>query len=75
MSSTQLTDYLRYEPYLNAICETDDTKKAGLLLEARSTLEERLLGPVRPGSDEEKAIKNARHSSQGRIRSSNGFLK
>ena len=57
--SGQLTNYLWFESYLNAICETDDTKQAGRILEARSALEERLLSPVGPGSNEEKAIKNA----------------
>jgi hypothetical protein len=58
MSST-LTNYLWFDSYLNAICETDDTKKVGRILEARSALEERLLSPVRAGSDEEKAIQTA----------------
>ena len=57
--STQLTNYSWFESYVNAICEADDTKKAGLLLEARSAVEQRLLSPVRPGSDEDKAIKAA----------------
>ena len=57
--SGQLTNYLWFDSYLNAICETDDTKQAGRILEARSALEERLLSPVGPGSDEEKAINNA----------------
>jgi hypothetical protein len=59
MNSTQLTNYLWFESYLNAICETDDTRAAGRILEARSALEERLLSPVAPGSEEETAIKNA----------------
>jgi hypothetical protein len=59
MSSTHLTDYLWFDSYLNAICETDEMKKAGRILEARSALEERLLSPVRQGSDEEKAIQTA----------------
>jgi hypothetical protein len=54
-----LTNYLWFESYMSAICETDETKKAGRILEARSALEERLLSPVKAGSDEEKAIKNA----------------
>jgi hypothetical protein len=54
-----LTNYLWFETYMNAICETDDTRIASRILEARSALEERLLSPVRPDSDEEKAIKNA----------------
>jgi|HubBroStandDraft_5_1064220.scaffolds.fasta_scaffold676683_1 hypothetical protein len=58
MSST-LTDYLWFETYMKAICESDDTRIVSRILEARSALEERLLSPVRPGSDEEKAIKNA----------------
>ena len=58
--SGQLTNYLWFESYLNAICETDDTKQAGRILEAWSALEERLLSPVGPGSDEEKAINSAR---------------
>jgi hypothetical protein len=58
MSST-LTDYLWLDSYLNAICETDDMKKGGLLLEARSALEQRLLSPIAPGSDEDRAIRTA----------------
>jgi hypothetical protein len=54
-----LTNYLWFESYMNAICETDETRKAGRILEARSALEERLMSPVKAGSDEEKAIKNA----------------
>jgi hypothetical protein len=57
--SFQLTNYLWFESYVNAICETDDTRIAGRILEARSALEERLLSPVTPGSDEEKAIQTA----------------
>jgi hypothetical protein len=57
--STQLTNYLWFDSYLNAIYETDDMKKAGRILEARSALEERLLSPIQPGSDEEKAIQTA----------------
>jgi hypothetical protein len=55
----RLTNYLWYESYWNAVCETDDTKKAGSILEARSAIEQRLLSPVAPGSDEEEAIKKA----------------
>ena len=54
-----LTNYLWFESYQNAICETDETKKAGLLLEVRSALEQRLLSPVRSNSEEEVAINNA----------------
>ena len=54
-----LTNYLWFDSYLNAICETDETRISGRILEARSALEERLLSPVRPGSDEEKAIQTA----------------
>ncbi len=54
-----LTNYLWFESYMNAICETDDTRIAGRILEARSALEERLLSPVTPGSDEERAIQTA----------------
>jgi hypothetical protein len=54
-----LTNYLWFQSYQNAICETDETKKAGLLLEARSALEQRLLSPVRSNSEEEVAINNA----------------
>ena len=65
MSSMHLANYLWFESYLNAICETDETTKAGRILEARSALEERLLSPVRPGSDEEEAIKNAQVGPAG----------
>jgi hypothetical protein len=57
--SSMLTNYLWYESYVKAICETDETRKPGRILEARSALEQRLLSPVRPGSDEDRAIKNA----------------
>jgi hypothetical protein len=57
--STHLANYLWFEPYLNAICETDDVRAAGRILEARSALEERLLSPLKPGSEEETAIKSA----------------
>jgi hypothetical protein len=55
----RLTNYLWFESYMNAICETDNTRIAGRILEARSALEERLLSPVTPGSDEERAIQTA----------------
>jgi hypothetical protein len=58
-TTMHFTNYLWYESYLNAICETDETRKAGRILEARSALEERLLSPVQPGSDEEGAIQTA----------------
>jgi hypothetical protein len=54
-----LTNYLWFESYINAISETDDTRIAGRILEARSALEERLLSPITPGSDEERAIQSA----------------
>ena len=54
-----LTNYLWFETYMNAICETDSTRIASRILEARSALEERLLSAVEPGSDEDRAIKNA----------------
>jgi hypothetical protein len=57
--SAQLTNYLWFEPYLNAICETDETMRPGRILEARSAIEQRLLSPVTPGSDEERAIRSA----------------
>jgi hypothetical protein len=59
MKSTHLANYLWFESYLNAICETDDARTAGRILEARYALEERLLSPVAPGSEEETAIKSA----------------
>jgi hypothetical protein len=57
--STHLTNYLWFEPYLNAICETDETLIRSRVLEARSALEQRLLSPVTPGSDEDRAIRSA----------------
>lgn len=59
MSSTILTNYLWFEPYRNAVCETDDTKLPSRILEARSALEQRLLSPVAAGSDEDRAIQSA----------------
>jgi hypothetical protein len=59
MNSTILTNYLWFEPYKNAVCETDDTRLASRILEARSALEQRLLSPVMAGSDEDRAIQSA----------------
>jgi hypothetical protein len=45
------------EPYIAAIYETDDANMAGRILEATSAIEQRLLSPVEPGSEEDRAIK------------------
>jgi len=51
--------YLWEEPYIAAIYETDDANMAGRILEATSAIEQRLLSPVEPFSDEDRAIQNA----------------
>jgi hypothetical protein len=51
--------HLWEEPYIAAIYETDDANMAGRILEATSAIEQRLLSPVEPGSQEDRAIKNA----------------
>jgi hypothetical protein len=38
--------YLWQQMYLAAICETDDARVDGRILEARSAIEERLLSPI-----------------------------
>jgi len=38
---------------------TDDANTHGLILEAASAIEQRLLRPVEPGSEEERALKIA----------------
>jgi hypothetical protein len=45
--------------YIGALLETDDSKLAHRVLEALVAIEQRLLSPVEPGSDEEKALKTA----------------
>ena len=45
--------------YIGALLETDDSKRAHRVLEALVAIEQRLLSPVEPGSDEEKALKTA----------------
>jgi hypothetical protein len=42
-------------PYLEAVCETDDSLMEGRILEARAALEQRLLSPVE--GEEYRAIK------------------
>ena len=49
--------YLWEEPYIAAIYETDDANMAGRILEATSAIEQRLLSPVEPGLEEDRAIK------------------
>jgi hypothetical protein len=39
--------YLWQQMYLAAICETDDARVDGRILEARSAIEERLLSPIK----------------------------
>jgi hypothetical protein len=51
--------YLWEEPYLAAIYESDEANMPGRILEATSAIEQRLLSPVEPGSEEESAIRNA----------------
>jgi hypothetical protein len=57
MGTTRSTYYLWYGPYWEAICETDDSKLAGRILEARAAFEQRLLSPV--DEEEYRAIKRA----------------
>ena len=45
--------------YIGALLETDDSKLAHRTYEAVAAIEQRLLSPLEPGSDEEKALKTA----------------
>ena len=45
--------------YIGALLETDDSKLARRVYEALAAIEQRLLSPIEPGSDEEKALKTA----------------
>ena len=54
-----LPTYAWQEPYIAAVRETDDEKMLGRILEATSAIEQRLLSPVEPGSEEDRAIKKA----------------
>jgi hypothetical protein len=56
----RLAEYLWHASYWEAICETDDSLVAGRILQARSALEQRLLSPIDPDSEEYRAIKNAK---------------
>ena len=47
------------EPYRNAVAETDISRKPHLIYEAIASIEQRLLNPVEPSSDEEMALKEA----------------
>jgi hypothetical protein len=58
----RLGNYLWYAPYYEAICETDDSLMPGRILEARAALEQRLLSPIEPSSEEMRAILNAQTS-------------
>ena len=50
--------YLWHQTYLDAMCETDDARLPGRILEARSAIEQRLLSPIDPA--EFAAIENAK---------------
>jgi hypothetical protein len=45
--------------YIGALLETVDSKLGHRVYEALAAIEQRLLSPVEPGSDEEKALKTA----------------
>jgi len=51
--------YLWQAPYWDAVCETDDSLMPGRILEAFAAIEQRLLSPIEPDSDELKAIRHA----------------
>jgi hypothetical protein len=51
--------YLWQQDYIAAILETDDAKLPHLIYEAIAAIEQRLLSPVEPGSQEEKALEAA----------------
>jgi hypothetical protein len=51
--------YAWQERYIAAVRETDDANTLGLILEAASAIEQRLLLPLEPGSDEDRALKIA----------------
>ena len=53
------TVYSWQPDYIGALLETDDSKLAHRTYEALAAIEQRLLSPVEPGSDEEKALKTA----------------
>jgi hypothetical protein len=57
--SRQLTNYLWYEPYWDAIYETDHSSMDSRILEALAAIEQRLLAPVEFNCDEDRAIKSA----------------
>ena len=54
--------YAWQQPYIAAVCETDDDKMPGHILEAVSAIEQRLLSPVERGSEEERAIQNTQRA-------------
>src|ERR1700753_3012738 len=54
-----LTNYLWFDTYMSAICETDETRIVLRIRRARSVLEQRLVSPLRPNPEEECAIRNA----------------
>ncbi len=59
------TNYLWQAAYIAAVCETDDEKMPGRILEALAAIEQRLLSPIEPDGEEIRAITNARNGLQG----------
>jgi hypothetical protein len=56
--------YLWYPAYFAAVCETNDELMPGRVLEALAAIEQRLLAPIEPGSDELGAIYDAQNGLQ-----------
>jgi hypothetical protein len=46
--------------YIAALLETDDSKLPPRLYKAIAAIEQRLLSPIEPGSEEDQAIKQAK---------------
>jgi hypothetical protein len=54
-----LTAYLWQAAYNAAVLETDNSRMALRIYEAIAAIEQRLLSPVEPGSEEQRALKDA----------------
>jgi hypothetical protein len=55
----KMNSYSWEESYLAAVRETDKSLMEGRIYEALAAIEQRWLSPVEPGSDEDRALKNA----------------
>lgn len=52
------------QPYLEALRETDESKLHRDILEATASIEQRLLSPIDPRSEEYREIQNTRRGLQ-----------